>query len=105
MKLALAVLALAVGASAAGAPPKISKARAKKTALARVPGAKILSSELEDEGGKRVWSFDLSTGAVIREIQVDSTSGLIVIDKVETPKQERAEKDKDRAEAAKAKPR
>ena len=103
MKLALAVLALAVGASAAGAPPKISKARAKKTALARVPGAKILSSELEDEGGKRVWSFDLSTGAVIREIQVDSTSGAIVVDKVETPTQEKAEKYKDRAEAAKVK--
>ncbi len=103
MKLALAVLALAVGASAAGAPPKISKARAKKTALARVPGAKILSSELEDEGGKRVWSFDLSTGAVIREIQIDSTSGVIVLDKIETPAQENAEKDKDRADAVKAK--
>ncbi len=74
------------------AAPQITKEQATKTALERVPGAKIEDMELEDEGGKSVWSFDLRAGKLIREIQVDSATGKIVSDKVETPKDEMTEK-------------
>jgi len=43
------------------AQAKVSKAVAEKTALAKVPGGKVASSELEEEDGKLVWSFDIAT--------------------------------------------
>ena len=98
MKNILVVLLLTwTGAAGAAQPaaPKIDKDQATKTALERAPGGKIESMELEDEGGKSVWSFDLRVGKTIREIQVDSETGAIVSDKVETPKQEKDEKAQD----------
>lgn len=100
MRIIMAALALTIAVSArAAAPavPKITKEQATKTALERAPGGKVESMELEDEGGKSVWSFDLRVGKTIREIQVDSATGAIVSDKVETPKQERDEKAQDAA--------
>ena len=41
------------------AKAKVSCADAQKTALARVPKAKVKSAELEEENGKLVYSFDL----------------------------------------------
>lgn len=102
-----AIAALTLTATAYAAPkraaPKVTREQATKTALERVPDGKIESVELEDEGGKRVWSFDLRVGKDVREIQVDSVSGAIVDDKVETPKQQSEEKAADEAKAKKAK--
>ena len=102
MKTIIAALMLAWAGTAAAktAAPKITKERATQAALERAPGGKIESAELEDEGGKSVWSFDLRVGKTIREIQVDSGTGEIVSDKVETPKQEKDEKAHDKIEAA-----
>ena len=103
MKTAIAVMifACAGAAAAAGtAAAEISKERATEIALARAPGGKIESIELEDEGGKSVWSFDLRVGKTLREIQVDSKTGAIASDKLETPKQEQDEKVHDKIVAA-----
>ncbi|MEP6956544.1 MAG: PepSY domain-containing protein [Chthoniobacterales bacterium] len=59
---------------------KITKAQAEETALAKVPGGKIDESELEEEHGKLVWSFDIATPGSknITEVQVDAKTGEIV---------------------------
>src|SRR4051794_13409561 len=67
--------------------PKISKAEAKKIALAKVPGGKIKEAELEDEKGKLIWSFDIATKGTknITEVQVDAVTGAVVSVATETP--------------------
>jgi uncharacterized membrane protein YkoI len=70
--------------------------------LARVPNSEVKSAELEEEGGKLVYSFDLAvrgrTG--VDEVQVDAVSGEIVSVHHENAKTEAAEK---KAEKAKQK--
>ncbi len=101
MKLIITMLSVAVLLApvfAAGGKT-ISREAAQKTALDLVKGGIVKDAELEKEEGKEVWSFDISSGAVIREIWVDAKSGLIVQDSTETKKEEKEEKTKDKAEA------
>ena len=65
----------------------ITKARAEKTALARISNGSIQSGELEREHGKLVWSFDITAPRTknVTEVQVDAKSGKIVSVKIETP--------------------
>jgi uncharacterized membrane protein YkoI len=69
------------------AQTKVTEAEAEKTALAKVSGGSIKSSELEEEGGKLIWSFDIATpkSRNITEVQVDAKSGKIVSTQIETP--------------------
>ena len=69
------------------AQAKVTEAKAQKTALARVPGGSIKSSELEKERGKLIWSFDIAMpkSRNITEVQVDAKSGKIVSTQIETP--------------------
>jgi len=69
------------------AQAKVTEARAQKTALAKVPGGSIKSSELEKERGKLIWSFDIAMpkSRNITEVQVDAKSGKIVSTQIETP--------------------
>lgn len=69
------------------AQARISQKEAAKIVLAKVPDGKIQSSEIENEGGKLIWSFDISMPktASITEVQVDAMTGEIVSNKVETP--------------------
>ena len=66
---------------------KISEASARATALARVPGGAVISSELERENGLLVWSFDIAKPRTknIAEVQVDAINGKIASVKIETP--------------------
>ena len=75
------------------AQAKVSEADARTTALAKVPGGTVSSSELEKEHGKVIWSFDIAqTGSKnITEVQVDAKTGKVVSTKSETPDQERKE--------------
>lgn len=75
-----------VSDAALKAQAKISEKEATKTALAKVPGGKIESAEIENEGGKLIWSFDISMAKTtnITEIQVDAMTGKVVSNKVET---------------------
>jgi uncharacterized membrane protein YkoI len=110
--LALALLAaLACGVLAAGASAqdhkssgkslkseaKVSMKDARAKALARVPGGRIKSSELEREGGKLIYSFDIrpAKGTGIDEVHVDAITGEVLAVDHETPKKEAAEKRKE----------
>lgn len=65
----------------------ITREAAEKTALAKVPGGKIKSAEIEKEKGKLIWSFDISmpNSPNITEIQVDAKTGKIASNQIETP--------------------
>lgn len=80
---------------------KVSMETAKATALAKVPGGKIKSSELEREKGKLIYSFDIVTArkSGIDEVNVDAIDGHVVAVAHEGPKAERKEAKQERAEA------
>ena len=69
------------------AQAKVTEAKAQKTALAKVPGGSIRSSELEQERGKLIWSFDVAMprSRDITEVQVDARTAKIVSTQIETP--------------------
>jgi uncharacterized membrane protein YkoI len=75
------------------AEAKISEADARTTALAKVPGGAVSSSELEKEHGKLIWSFDIAKvgSKDVTEVQVDAKTGKIVSTRIETPDKERRE--------------
>ena len=72
---------------------KVSKAVATKTALTKVPGGKVQSSEIERENGKLIYSFDIKVAGKsgIEEINVDAITGAVIAHEHETPKAEKAE--------------
>jgi hypothetical protein len=81
-------VAAAEGTQAAlGAQAKVTEPKARKTALAKVPGGSIKSAELEKERGKLIWSFDVAMpkSRDITEVQVDARTGKIVSTQIETP--------------------
>lgn len=82
------------------AEAKITREAATQTALAKVPGGTIKSSELEREHGKLIWSFDIAKPKTqnISEVQVDAKTGTVVSETTETPKQQRAEAIKEKGE-------
>jgi hypothetical protein len=94
----VSVILLTALPAAAGEPSQaqlqseatISQAAAQKTALAHVPHATVKSSELENEHGHLVWSFDLarSNSVDVTEVQVDARTGAVVSTKTETAKDE-----------------
>ncbi len=94
----LTAAALLVPAFAA-AGQTVTREAAQKTALDLVKGGIIKGAELEKEEGKEVWSFDISTGPVIREIWVDASTGFIIQDKTETRAAEKKEEAEDAAAA------
>lgn len=72
---------------------KISEATARATALREVPNGSVKKYELEREGGKLIYSYDISvpgkTG--VEEVAINAIDGSIVTHEHETPKKERAE--------------
>jgi hypothetical protein len=59
---------------------KVTEDAAAKTALARVPKGKIESVELEEEGGKLIYSYDIKTVGKkgIDEVHVSAITGKVV---------------------------
>ena len=76
---------------------KVSREAAQKTALEKVPGGQIKEGELEEEDGKLIWSFDITTNGSkdIKEIQVDAITGKVLSEKTETAKEEDEEASKE----------
>jgi uncharacterized membrane protein YkoI len=76
------------------AQAKISRADAEKAALARVPGGTVKEGEIENEKGKLIWSFDVTTPGTkdITEVHVDAITGEVVGMEKETAKDEAKEK-------------
>jgi uncharacterized membrane protein YkoI len=82
---------------------RITMAQARALATKTVPGATIQTGEIEREGGKLIYSFDMKTQgkAGIDEVNIDAMTGTVIGNNHETPKDERAEAKAD-AKAAKA---
>ena len=114
-KLAVPLLAIGLGLSipfarAAGdaktvlmKEAKVTESQAQATALSKVPNGTVQSSELEKEGGRLIWSFDIARPSVkgVTEVHVDAKTGKIVSVKRETVSQEAREA---KTDAAKEKP-
>ena len=77
---------------------KVSKAGAEKIALGKVPDATVKSAEIETEGGKLIWSFDLSRPGSkdITEVNIDALSGKIIKVEIEKPKDQAKEAQEDK---------
>jgi uncharacterized membrane protein YkoI len=59
-------------------PPPVSMDQARATALARVPG-RVTSQELEHEGGKWIYSFDIRDERKhTMEVHVDARTGEVL---------------------------
>ncbi|HET9065431.1 MAG TPA: PepSY domain-containing protein [Gemmatimonadales bacterium] len=78
---------------------KIAEADARKTALAQVPGGMVEAFELEREGGKLLYSYDIKTTGKsgIDEVQIDALTGALLSNKHETPADEAKEAAEDAA--------
>ncbi|ACZ88202.1 PepSY domain-containing protein [Streptosporangium roseum] len=65
--------------------PAVLAEQAQQTALARVSGGWVTSSDLETEGGTISWQIEVADGAgAEREIVVDATSGKILSEATDT---------------------
>ncbi|MBA3692526.1 MAG: PepSY domain-containing protein [Acidobacteria bacterium] len=77
---------------------KIGMAKARAIAAKQAAG-KIESSELEKEGGKWIYSFDIRNGkGTITEVNVNAYTGAIVKVEEENKKAEADEKRKEKSE-------
>ncbi len=85
---------------------KISPAEAQKTAQAKFPSGTIKSGEIEKEGGKLIYSFDIQQAGVrgIEEVNVDALTGVVVAMEHENPADEAKEKAKEHAKPKAKKP-
>jgi uncharacterized membrane protein YkoI len=72
------------------AEAKVSEADAIATAEKEVPNGKIESAEIEREGGKLVYSFDVKAPhkSGVEEVQVDAVTGSVVKKEHESAKAE-----------------
>jgi uncharacterized membrane protein YkoI len=87
---------------------KMKMADARALARKTVPTGKIASGEIEREGGKLIYSFDMKVPGKsgIDEVNIDAMTGTLISNQHETPKDEKAEAkaDSKAAKAAKHKP-
>ena len=94
LSLILYLSLISVSASAALAPPlnRISMEKARELASRVYPGT-IKDEELEFEGGKWIYSFDLKKpgDALIHEVQIDAVSGKLIGMHTENSKDEKRE--------------
>ena len=83
---------------------RMSMADARAMAQREVPGATIADGEIEREGGKLIYSFDMKTAGKsgIDEVNIDAMTAKLVSKQHETPKDERAEAKADAKAAKKA---
>lgn len=88
-------LALAGGAAAQSASraPKIPESAARDSAMARVPRGQVRGEELEREGGRLIYSYDIEVPgeAGVQEVNVDAMTGQVVATTHEGPAKEKAE--------------
>lgn len=89
-----------VGTTFAKDHAKIRKEQAQKIALEQAPGGKVKSSELEQEKGALVWSFDITMPETrdITEVLINAETGAVVEVSKETPDQQNAEEREDAKE-------
>lgn len=99
--IAAAAMAASTFAATTAVKPKITMQQARAIALKKAPGT-VKSSELENEHGKLIYSFDIATSATaITEVNVDALNGKIVAVQQESAAKEAAEKKQDAKEKTK----
>jgi hypothetical protein len=93
------ILALMVSSCAMGVAqtskfvkPKLTLENAQQVALAKEPG-KVRSAELEAEGEKLVYSFDIERNKVFHKVHVDANDGTIISDNIQTAAEEAKERE------------
>ncbi len=64
------------------AKAKVTPAKARSIALAKEHGT-IVDQELEMEGGRLRYSFDVKVGTIVHEVGVDALNGKIVEDSID----------------------
>jgi uncharacterized cupredoxin-like copper-binding protein len=101
--LVFSAILLPASAAKTHAHPKVSMAQAKAIAKKTVPG-KFKSSELENENGKSIYSFDIQAKDGLHEVNIDANSGEVLENKIETPADEAKEKAADQAAKPAPKP-
>ena len=81
------------GSAKLKAEAKITEAAAIASARKVVPTGKIESAEIEREGGKLIYSFDIKVPGKsgIEEVNVDAMTGALIAHEHETPKAEKKE--------------
>ena len=74
-------------------PNKITKTKAERIALAKMPGGRIRSAELETAHGRHFWSVYIAKPGSknAKEIRVDATSGQILAVQTERPEDQAEE--------------
>jgi uncharacterized membrane protein YkoI len=91
-----------LGYAKAKPTPKVTMAEATRTALAKVEHGTIKSSELEEEKGKLIYSFDIvGADKQIVEVNVDALTGAVVSVENESADKERAEEQADKKKSPK----
>jgi uncharacterized membrane protein YkoI len=85
------------------AEAKVSEADAIATAEKEVPNGKIESAEIEREGGKLIYSFDVKAPhkSGVEEVNIDANTGTVVKKEHESAKAEKAEMKKEAKETKK----
>lgn len=83
----------------------MTMADARAMALKTVPNATIQAGEIEREGGRLIYSFDMKVSGQsgIDEVNIDAMTGALVNHQHETPKDERSEAKADAKAARSAK--
>ena len=51
---------------------------ARETALAAVPGGRIVESELEEEDGQLIYSFDIEAADGTHDVEIDAITGKLL---------------------------
>ena len=76
---------------------KVSLETARATALAKVPGGKVRSEELEKEHGKLIYSFDIEVPrkSGVEEVNVSAITGKVLSVHHESARTERKEEKKE----------
>ena len=80
-------LALVLLPDSIQARPRVTRGRAEITALKLVPGGQIVIGDLEREGNRLVWSFDVSIPGSrnVKAILIDAHTGTVVSNTLEAP--------------------
>jgi uncharacterized membrane protein YkoI len=78
----------------------VSEANAAKTVAARLPNGRIQAVELENEGGRLIYSYEVKVPgrSGIEEINVNARTGAVVNTEHESPAKERGEAKAEKAE-------
>ena len=92
------ILATSIGSGQKKHSARISKVQATKTVQEQFKGVAIKSSELENEEGKLVWSFDLEVDGAVKEVWVDANTGKVIKTEEESATKEKEEQVSEKAE-------